>query len=92
MEKNLTFLKNLSLEEAKKELGHFVVAKTANGKKAMRNDAGIYIGAVADELEKGQPSIVSRVVDMTQPEETRQEFWLLHKVPKDQTLFDPFKD
>lgn len=88
----LTFLKTLSLEEAKRELGHFVVARTANGAKAMKNDAGIYIGAVAAELEKGQPSIVSRVVDETEPEETRQAFWLLHRVPKDQTLFDPFKD
>lgn len=88
----LTFLRTLSLEEAKKELGHFVVAKTVNGAKAMKNDAGIYIGAVAAELEKGQPSVVSRVVDMNEPEETRQEFWLLHRVPKDQLVFDPFED
>ena len=88
----LTFIRTLSLEEAKKELGHFVVAKTANGAKAMKNDAGIFIGAVAAELKKGQPSVVSRVVDETEPEETRQEFWLLHRVAKTQILFDPFKD
>ena len=88
----LTFLKTLSLEEAKTKLGHFIVAKTANGAKAMKNDAGVFIGAVANDLEKGQPSVVSRVVDETKPEETRQEFWLLHKVPKTQDLFDPFKD
>lgn len=92
MEKNLTFLKTLSLEEAKKELGHFVVSKTANGSKAMKNDAGIFIGAVANDLEKGQPSVVSRVVDETQPIEKRQEFWLLHRIPKTVDLFDPFKD
>lgn len=88
----LTFLRTLSLEEAKKELGHFIVAKTVNGAKAMKNDDGVYIGAVANDLEKGQPSVVSRVVDMTVDEENRQEFWLLHRVPKDQDLFDPFKD
>lgn len=88
----LTFLRTLSLEEAKTKLGHFIVAKTANGAKAMKNDAGIYIGAVANDLEKGQPSVVSRVLDPNEPDETKREFWLLHKVPKDQFLFDPFKD
>lgn len=92
MEKNLTFLKTLSLEEAKTKLGHFTVAKTANGAKAMKDDNGKFIGAVAANLEKGQPSVVSRVVDMTEPEETRQEFWLLHRVTKSETLWDPFAD
>lgn len=88
----LEFLRTLSLEEAKKELGHFVVAKTVNGAKAMKNDAGVYIGAVAAELEKGQPSVVSRVLDPNEPDEKKREFWLLHRVPKDQVIFDPFED
>lgn len=88
----LTFLRTLSLEEAKAKLGHFTVAKTANGAKAMKNDNGKFIGAVANDLEKGQPSVVSRVKDPNEPDEKKQEFWLLHKVPKSETLWDPFKD
>ncbi len=94
MEK-LEFLETLSLEEAKAELGHFTVAKTSNGRKAMKNDNGQFIGAVADELTKGQKSCVSRVKapDTVSPEgETLkgEEFWLLHKIPESETLWDPF--
>ncbi len=77
--KKLEFLRTLSLEEAKEELGHFTVAKTSNGKKAMMNDNGIFIGAVANDLEKGQPSVVSEVIDPTDPK--AKAFWLLHKTP-----------
>lgn len=95
MEKNLEFLRTLSLEEAKKELGHFTVAKTSNGRKAMKNDSGQFIGAVADELVKGQKSCVSKVKapDTIDPDGKvikGEEFWLLHKIPESETLWDPF--
>lgn len=85
--KKLEFLRTLTMEEARAEIGHFVVAKTANGKKAMKADNGQLIGAVADDLTKDMKNVcVSQVKapDTVSPSgETvkGKTFWLFHKLP-----------